>query len=275
MNLNNVYLSAILLAVTWLLSACGDKESSDPAQAGSGIITLESKVRQWTGRENEGLVHAAQTYDFELAQEMLKQNADVNAFIKGIPSSKEEKNALMVIVSQDSSTEELRNKTLSILNLFLSNKGNPNLPNNNGKSAVFFSTGENVSWEVLADLISHNGNPTLAIQSVLPNQAGMTPLMYMIAENQTEKLLSRKNEAAHTYENIWKKMQLLCAKGDINQQDQLGRTALMYAAEKGYKETVLALLKMGAKKRYRDKEGKLAKDYADKQGYAEIAGILE
>ena len=71
-------------------------------------------------------------------------------------------------------------------------------------------------------------------------------------------------------------VELLLAKGaDINAKDKYGKTALMYAARKGYKEIVELLLAKGADINAKDKYGKTALDYAKGKNKEKIVEYLK
>jgi len=61
---------------------------------------------------------------------------------------------------------------------------------------------------------------------------------------------------------------------NVNQQNEQGHTALMYAAHLGDAELVSLLLKHGAKKELKDRKGRTAADYCNAQKYPEIRKIL-
>ncbi len=85
----------------------------------------------------------------------------------------------------------------------------------------------------------------------------------------------------HQSKESVKKVMLL---GDIFHTDNYGRTALFYAAERGDEEIVWIILsslagtgmacQRGALLEVRDKEGKLAEDWAQINGQEEIRKIL-
>ena len=66
--------------------------------------------------------------------------------------------------------------------------------------------------------------------------------------------------------------QALLNANNLNSQDLLGKTLLMYAAEFEHENIVKYLLEQNAKKDLKDKEGKTALDYAD---IPEIKKILK
>jgi hypothetical protein len=60
----------------------------------------------------------------------------------------------------------------------------------------------------------------------------------------------------------------------INDADELGRTALMWAAIKGRTAIVKELLKAGAQRSLKAKDGKLAADYAREGNFTEVVAAL-
>lgn len=66
---------------------------------------------------------------------------------------------------------------------------------------------------------------------------------------------------------------LLAENTDVNKTCS-GITPLMYAAMYGYTDTAKTLIKKGAKKSVKDKNGKTAKDYAIENKHAATAAIL-
>jgi ankyrin repeat protein len=61
---------------------------------------------------------------------------------------------------------------------------------------------------------------------------------------------------------------------DINAKDGDGMTALMYAAEKGYREVVEVLIERGAEINAKDEKGKTTLMYAFCSGSEEVAELL-
>ena len=71
-------------------------------------------------------------------------------------------------------------------------------------------------------------------------------------------------------------MQALLAQGaDVNAKDNLGYTALMYAAENGHTETAQALLAHGTDVNAKDNFGWTALMYAKEMGYVETIRMLK
>ena len=68
-----------------------------------------------------------------------------------------------------------------------------------------------------------------------------------------------------TIKNDLERVKLLLNRGaDVNHQDRCGESALMLAAEKGYKDILMELLKHGAKLDLKDEEGQTTSISLDK-----------
>jgi len=63
-------------------------------------------------------------------------------------------------------------------------------------------------------------------------------------------------------------------KADLNCIDEDGWTALMFAAVEGHAPLVAVLLKAGADKEIKNKDGQTAADLADQRGYTEVFRAL-
>lgn len=64
------------------------------------------------------------------------------------------------------------------------------------------------------------------------------------------------------------------SKGDINEKNSEGKTALMIASEYGYASTVKILLENGANMKVKSKQGKTAFEYAKKWNHKDVMKLL-
>ena len=109
--------------------------------------------------------------------------------------------------------------------------------------------------------------------AVDPISVGQTPLMYFVKyrTSQIERPLGKNDPGA---EDSMRVLNMYLKKSDINARDWLGRTALIFAVEKGSNKVARALLAAGADKTIKDQFGRNALAYAKLAKNKEMEKLL-
>lgn len=132
----------------------------------------------------------------------------------------------------------------------------------------------------------------LGAKPTATNKQHETPLMLAVKEGQMEAVhvlytyydqkLDRDDEgntllysAAMNGREDTLRFLLKESKAELNLTNEVGKTALIIAAEYGYPNIVKILLKSGANTKLKSKEGKTALDYAKKWKHKEIISLLK
>lgn len=158
----------------------------------------------------------------------------------------------------------------------------PDIRDMAGKTALYYAANYDYFLTTLALLIKADPNLTF--------EDGKTALILAVEANNIRSVAAFVNakktalKAAqdardvHTDENYREmlvQMEKTYDRTDLDIQDARGRTALMIAAEKGYKEIVETLREIGAKMTLKDKKGRTALDLAKTNGHAAIVALLD
>lgn len=125
--------------------------------------------------------------------------------------------------------------------------------------------------DVVRLLLEHQANPASK------NTQGLTPLMYAAGGRVTENLASTSFSELMGYRNYGDEatvITLLSRGVNVNECDNDGRTALMYAAAVGNLSVVMCLLSANADLTIRDSKGKTAAEIAKKRYNLSVFKLL-
>lgn len=191
--------------------------------------------------DGETILHAAaRNGNIHLAEYALEKKMDVNV------RTKEGRTPLFEVLAPTSAQED-KTEMLQWL-----------LQHGADKTAV-----TNTGWTVVHEAV-YQKQPEL-LQSLLPsasvntpNQAGITPLMVAVQEN---------DEAAVSI--------LLQNGAALEAEDEKGYTALCYGASYGLRQMSAALLQAGANPQHMTKNQQTCGKLAEEAGYTDIAALLQ
>ena len=131
--------------------------------------------------------------------------------------------------------------------------------------------------DLVRELLKRGASPSGA------GQGGVSPLIIAVIQNKADMVLLLLDAGADKRYSVLNGAKegrtemvriLLSHNGDANDADELGKTALMYAAAWGRADTVRLLLQLGADPNRRDHQGQTAADYAALQGHTDIVRLL-
>lgn len=134
----------------------------------------------------------------------------------------------------------------------LKNNADVDLTDENGCTTLINAIKTNAPRALITKLLDAGANPDFSCQN------GTTPLM-LTAENAVEFPAEAANTAAL----------LIAAKADVNKQNNLGKTALMYALNSQNIEFITTLINKGADVNIKDSSNETALSYALKQNCPE------
>jgi uncharacterized protein len=227
------------------------------------LLVDGGSVIMQVGIGDTALHHAAEGGEVEIAQLLIERGADVN--------KRDLKGSTALFLAAE-------NNQLEMVQFLLERKADPNIIGRSDSTtlsaAVFSGSGE------IVDLLLEHGVDAKAVDST-----GKSAILYAAARGfagLTERLLKAGVDVNAVYANnltalMWaagfsedapeddgiKTVTLLLDKGaKIDAQDDRGYTALITAAELGHDGVVALLLKRGADRTIKSKDGKAAADVA-------------
>ena len=143
-----------------------------------------------------------------------------------------------------------RNGHQQVVELLLKEKADPNIQNNDGRTALIVAS-QNGHQQVVELLLKEKADPNIQ------NNDGWTALM-VASQNGHHQVVEL----------------LLKEKADPNIQDNDGRTALMVASQNGHQQVVELLLKEKADPNIQDNDGRTALMVASQNGHQQVVELL-
>ena len=266
--------------------------------------------------DNKGytaLMYAVEKGRKDIFKTLLNEAADVNK------KNHEGKTALMIAVEKENldciklliekikkfmqlfRTQSIKNDSVARAQQELNTVANPNIQDNNGKTALMIAV-EKGNLKIVKELMGFSilqkmFNLSIDAKVDIQDNSGWTALMMAVKQGRKDiakLLLDRKywilskkkktdikNKEGQTalmiavskgYSDL---VDLLIKKGaNVNAKDNNDKTPLMFAASSGNIKIVQALLKKKADINAKDKDGKTALYYAKKAKHTEITNLL-
>jgi ankyrin repeat protein len=249
--------------------------------------------------ESENIFSACYFSHLDIVKKLLKKGADINSkdgsrmtpLLIAADSTNTDAEFLKFLIKQGAEIKacDKRKRNALILATLIGRSHSGPRERDIGKIRVLLNAGLGIDWadrrgltpliiassysllDIMNELLANGADPNLK------DENWQTPIMWAASRKLAYGKIkySSDKESDALAEEVESVMAALISKGaDIDAQDKNGKTALMMAAEGGYKEVVVYLIKHQAKINLRDNEGKTAKSYAIENVFPMTAKLI-